>query len=115
MAEKSLELILISDPLEEEKKYNIGGYDKRYEFREKEGLWKLAVSKQINGQVTSLEGCHRIYLIRMSETKSGQPIREEIGLYGGSTGSYWVVRKDDKNKEVIYPKEEIHPLDYLLR
>ncbi|MDO8511132.1 MAG: hypothetical protein Q7S55_03115 [Nanoarchaeota archaeon] len=115
MTEKSLVLRLKSDPLEEEKRYSIDGYDENYEFREKKELWKLAVSKQIKGQVTSLEGCHRIY--RMSETQSGQPIREEIGLYGrinGNGSGYWVERKDDKNKEVIYPKEKIHPLEYLL-
>lgn len=106
---KNLELRLISDPLEEEKRYSIAGYDNRYEFREKKGLWKLAHNNLIKGQVTSSEGCHRIYSM---ETQSGQLIRKEIGLYRrilNGNDSYLVEITEDKSKE------ETHPLEYLLR
>lgn len=108
MTKKNLEAILILiDPLEKEKRYKIKDHDERYEFREKDNLWKLTYNNNIEGLVSSSNGCNRIHVV--SKIQNGQHTLKEIGLYERINGGYVVEDKDNKSKE------EIHPLDYLLR
>jgi len=117
MTRKNLEAkVMVIDPLEQERRYTVEGPDgKAYELKRECQHWIL---RQNNNAVGSINtgSVGTISIWGEAQGDRTWSAWEEIAVYEHDrNGSYWVATRKtfesiDKSK-----REEIHPLDYLLR